>query len=103
MEQCLRDLQPFYQRHNYCRSAENDLDTTAPLCDSNQTKFEQDFCDYADKLHDTCTAQDDCRSTHIKVRNETHVDVKGNEEARKSDFKTGKLILCYFSVFESNN
>jgi len=103
MEECLRDLKPFILSHLDCYNQGQFLDDIAPLCDANQTEFERDYCDYKDKLSDTCDAQDACTLTHGKIRNDTHVDVRANEVARKSDYETGKKVLCYFGVFESNN
>jgi len=103
MEQCLRDLQPYYLKHIPCWQYKECVDGFAPLCDTNQTKFERDFCDYNRQLRGTCQAQTDCRQKHIAFRDETHTDVGVNEAARKADYTTAKKVLCFFKVFEANN
>jgi hypothetical protein len=103
MEQCLRDLRPYYLKHIPCWQNKECVDGFAPLCDKNQTKFEGDYCSYSSQLRHTCEAQIDCRTKHIANRNDTHADVRVNEAARKADYSTGKNILCYFRVFEANN
>jgi len=103
MEQCLRDLQPYYLKHIPCWQYKGCVDGFAPLCDNNQTKFERDFCGYSSQLSYTCQAQIDCRERHIKFRDDTHADVVVNEAARKADYTTGKKVLCYFKVFEAKN
>jgi len=103
MEQCLRDLQPYYLKHIPCWQYKGCVDGFAPLCDDNQTKFERDFCGYSNQLSHTCQTQIDCRQKHIAFRDDTHADVGVNEAARKADYATGKKVLCYFGVFEANN
>jgi len=103
MQQCLRDLQPFYSSHAECWKFGECVDEIAPFCDTNQTKFERDFCAYSMRLSRTCQDQTDCRKRHISFRNATHTDVQANEAARKADYRTSQQVLCYFKVFEANN
>jgi len=79
------------------------VEKTAPLCDTNQTQLENDFCSYSKQLSVTCQAQTECRQKHITFRDATHRDVAANEAARKADHITSEMVLCYFKVFESNN
>jgi len=103
MEKCLLDLQPFYLKYKDCSKYGECVTEIAPVCDTNQTQFEKDFCIYHKLLNTTCQAQTDCREKHIAFRDATHGDVRANEAFRKADHITSQMVLCYFKVFESNN
>merc|ERR1719346_255744 len=103
MEQCLRELQPFHQSHIEWYKNYTYLEEIALMCDTNQTAFEDAFCDWTEKYDDACENYNGCRRHAIALRNVTYADVEQSAEARRADYATGQHIKCLFRVFEEGN
>jgi len=107
MEACLvltvETLLPLYKELLACRRANGHRIDVGAECDRKQTKFEEDFCDYAHHLHSKCHARSICVRDKIAERNVTHDWVRKAEIARKADWKTATHIECLLQVFERDN
>jgi len=107
MEFCLNRtwvwIEALYKKFDACRTSTNNHTNQTRGCHRKQLTFEQAFCHYTESLNHTCDTQDECRSSVIPNRNDSHAGVKVSEAARKVDYETGKRVLCYLSVFDEKN
>jgi len=107
MEACLvltvETLKPMYDLYLGCRDWNWNRTNTSVTCNGKQTKFEDDFCDYASSLHSKCEEHSNCVNRKIAERNATYAEVRKAEVARKADWTTATHIKCLLQVFEKDN
>lgn len=107
MEQCLRLtkawLDPLYAKYIECDEKTTNTTNFRDQCNIDQGEFERSYCTFAFSKETACNNQIRCRNEKLAARNATHDAVSVSEAARKADYVTGKLIKCYFDVFEASN
>jgi len=107
MERCLvhtvETLRPLYDLYLGCKQSNDLRKEVNSECDRKQTKFEDDFCDYASSLHAKCHTHSQCVNDRTADRNTTYAEVRKAEAARKADWKTATHIRCLLQVFEKDN
>jgi hypothetical protein len=103
---CLQEVAAWQQTANRtfttkkksCDDETKILAATTTQCDTDQVAFESSVCTYAEKLVDTCTEQEDCRTNAIAARAEAHGRLEVNEKARENEFVAATKIKCYLQV-----
>lgn len=70
-------------------------------CDDKQTNFELKFCEYAQKLEDTCSSLDSCYQTTTEDRAAVVQGVKELEENQKIVFRMVQKVKCYVDAMKS--